>query len=168
MYPEDRVLVAYVPTPADLRLITEEGWYRIPQTAVPKGLYAEYFAFYLGSAFGAQKWAIHHYARRLGHELMTRRDLFPAEADHARANQLYYKVQVGPLQALARPIISLHWRRVTFIHTTWDRLVTAVEINDLLLQGDAYVDRVFAVLREGQSADSPPPPDPGKGQDHAL
>ncbi len=152
MYPEDRVLVAYVPTPADLRLIVEEGWYRIPQSAAPKGLHAEYFAFYLGSAFGPEKWAIHHYAQRLGHELAVRRNLFPNELDHARADQLYYKVQLGPLQRLARPIMSLHWRRVTFIHTTWDRLVTAVEINDLLLDGDAYVDRAFAILREGESS----------------
>lgn len=152
MYPEDRVLVAYVPSPADLRLIEEEGWYRIPQSAAPKGLYAEYFAFYLGSAFGPQKWAIHQYARRLGHELLLRRNLFPEELDHPRADQLYYKVQLGPLQRLARPVISLHWRRVTFIHTTWDRLETAVEINDLLLDGDHYVDRAFAVLREAETA----------------
>lgn len=151
MYPEDRVLVAYVPTPADFRLIEEEGWYRIPQSAAPKGLYAEYFAFYLGSAFGVRKWAIHQYARRLGHELLVRRSLFPAEVDHPRADQLYYKVQLGPLQPLERPIISLHWRRVTFVHTTWDRLVTAVEINDLFLDGDPYVDRAFAVLREGEA-----------------
>jgi hypothetical protein len=148
MYPEDRVLVAYLPALADLRLIEEKGWYRIPLVAAPKGLYAEYFAFYLGSAFGPQKWAIHGYARRLGHELLTRRDLLPAEPDHPRADQLYYKVQLGPLQLLERPIISLHWRRVTFIHTTWDRLVTAVEINDLLLDGDAYVDRAFITLKE--------------------
>jgi hypothetical protein len=151
MYPEDRVLVAYLPTPADLRLVVEEGWYRIPQAVAPKGLYAEYFAFYLGSAFGSEKWAIHQFARRLGHELLLRRNLFPEESDHPRADQLYYKVQLGPLQKLPRPIISLHWRRVTFIHTTWDRLATAVEINDLLLEGDAYVDRAFTILREGET-----------------
>lgn len=148
MYPEDRVLVAYLPTPADLRLIEEKGWYRIPLTAVPKGLYAEYFAFYLGSAFGSQKWAIHSYARRLGHELASRRSLIPAEPDHPRADALYYKVQLGPLQPLTRPIVSLRWRRVTFLHTTWDRLVTAVEINDLFLEGEPFVDRAFATLKE--------------------
>lgn len=151
MYPEDRVLVAYVPTPADFSLIEREGWYRIPMAAAPKGLFAEYFAFYFGQAFGAQKWAVHAFARRLGHELMTRRDLFPGEPDHPRADAFYYKVQLGPLQQLERPIISLHWHRVTFIHTTWDRFQSAVELNDLFVDGDAYVDRSFAVLKESDS-----------------
>jgi hypothetical protein len=148
MYPEDRVLVAYVPTPADFSIVEREGWYRIPMTAAPKGLFAEYFAFYFGRAFGAQKWAVHTYAQRLGHELMTRRDLVPAEPDHPRAAAFYYKVQLGPLQYLERPIISLHWRRVTFIHTTWDRFQTASELNDLFVDGDAFVDRQFAILKE--------------------
>ena len=148
MYPEDRVLVAYVPTPTDFSIVEREGWYRIPMSAAPKGLYAEYFAFYFGRAFGPQKWAVHAYASRLGHELMTRRDLFPAEATHPRAAELYYKVQLGPLQYLERPIISLHWHRVTFIHTTWDRFQTASELNDLFVDGDIYVDRTFAILKE--------------------
>ncbi|MBK6327175.1 MAG: hypothetical protein KA362_13655 [Chloroflexi bacterium] len=116
--------------------------------AAPKGLFAEYFAFYFGQAFGPQKWAVHTYARRLGHELMTRRDLLPDEPNHPRADTLYYKVQLGPVQQLERPIISLHWHRVTFIHTTWDRFQSAVELNDLFVDGDAYVDRSFAVLKE--------------------
>jgi hypothetical protein len=148
MYPEDRVLVAYMPTPADFRLAQAEGWYRIPAALAPKGVYAEYFAFYYGRAFGPQKWAIHTYATRLGHELTTRAELFPTQLQHPRANDLYYKVQLGPLQTLPRPIISLRWRRVAFLHTTWDRLQTAVELNDLFVAGDALVDRPFAVLKE--------------------
>ena len=61
MYPEDRVLVAYVPAPADFTIIREEGWYRIPQRHMPKGLYAEYFAFYFGRKFGPEKWAMSSY-----------------------------------------------------------------------------------------------------------
>lgn len=158
MYPEDRVLVTYVPTPADFHLVTQAGWYRIPQAAAPKGVYAEYFAFYFGRAFGPQKWAIHTYAPRLGHELVTRRQLFPEQVEHPRVDELYYKVQLGPVQQLARPIISLHWRRITFIHTTWDRLMTAVEINDLLIEGDLYVDRAFATLKEGEGETAVSPP----------
>jgi hypothetical protein len=148
MYPEDRVLVAYVPRPADFRRIRKEGWYRIPQKHAPKGLYAEYFAFYFGRRFGAQKWAIHYYAPRLGHELMTRRMLLPDQPNHPRADDFYYKVQLGPLQELARPIVSLRWRRITFLHTTWDRFQDATEINDLFVEGDQYVDRLYAALKE--------------------
>jgi hypothetical protein len=148
MYPEDRVLVAYVPTPADFERVRREGWYRIPQRYAPKGLHAEYFAFYFGSAFGAEKWAIHYYAEQRGYELVSRLELFPDQPDHPRAHDFYYKVQLGPLQRLARPIPSLRWRRIAFIHTTWDRFQDAGEINDLFAEGEQYVDRLYATLKE--------------------
>ena len=148
MYPEDRVLVAYVPEPQDFIRIQENGWYRIPVQYAPKGLHAEYIAFYFGSKFGGQKWAIHYYAHNLGHELTTRRSLIPDQPDHKRADDLYYKVQLGPLILRPEPIVSLRWHRVTFIHTTWDRFQDAAEINDLLVEGDSYVDRIYATLRE--------------------
>lgn len=148
MYPEDRVLVAYVPDPADFALIQRENWYRIPQQHAPKGLYAEYIAFYFGGRFGLQKWAIHYYAPRLGHELVTRRSLLPHQPDHPRADALYYKIQLGALQQLEKPIVSLRWRRITFVHTTWDRFQDATEINDLFVDGDAYVDRLHATLKD--------------------
>jgi len=148
MYPEDRVLVAYVPEPKDFERIQADGWYRIPVQYAPKGLYAEYIAFYFGSKFGDQKWAVHYYARNLGHELTIRRELVPDQPDHEHAGDLYYKIQLGPLIHRPEPIVSLRWRRVTFIHTTWDRFQDASEINDLLLEGDAYVDRIYATLKE--------------------
>ena len=148
MYPEDRVLVAYVPKPSDFKLICDQGWYRIPQKSAPKGLYAEYFAFYFGRNFGPQKWAIHYYAPRLGHELVTRKMLFPQQPNHPRAEDFYYKVQLGPLVELTRPIISLRWRRITFLHTTWDRFQDAVDVNDLFVGGEAYVDRLYAALKD--------------------
>jgi hypothetical protein len=148
MYPEDRVLVAYLPHPADFVIVKQEGWYRIPQQFAPKGLYAEYIAFYFGRHFGSEKWAIHYYAPNLGHELVTRLALFPDEPDHPRAQDWYYKVQLGSLQRLEQPILSLRWRRVTFIHTTWDRFSNAVEINDLFIDGGEFVDRLYAALKE--------------------
>jgi len=148
MYPEDRVLVAYVPRPSDFDLIRRAGWYRIPQRSAPKGLHAEVIAFYFGAAFGEDKYAIHYYARNAGHELARRRDLLPDETDHPRADDIYYKVQLGPLQRLAQPIVSLRWRRLTFLHTTWDRFRDATEINDLFIEGGPYVDRLYATLKE--------------------
>jgi len=148
MYPEDRVLVAYVPRPSDFDIIRREGWYRIPQRFAPKGLHAEYLAFYFGSKFGEEKWAIHYYARHAGHELVYRRDLLPDQPDHPHADDIYYKVQLEDLHKLAQPIVSLRWRRVTFVHTTWDRFQDATEINDLFITGGPYVDRLYATLKE--------------------
>jgi hypothetical protein len=148
MNPEDRILVAIMNLPRDLALARDQGWYRLPQRRAPKGIHVEYLAFYFGRAFGEQKWAIHYYARKLGHELVSRRDLLPDEPDHRRADDLYYKVQLGPLIQLERPIVSLRWRRISFIHTTWDRFVDASEINDLYIEGEPYVDRLYYALRE--------------------
>ena len=148
MYPEDRVLVAYIPNLSDFEIIRNENWYRIPQRYAPKGLHAEYFAFYFGRDFGEQKWAIHYFAEQRGNELVHRLDLFPDQSDHPRANDLYYKVSLGPLQRLQHPIVSLRWRRITFMHTIWDRFQDAIEINDLFIEGGEYVDRIFSALKE--------------------
>ena len=65
---------------------------------------------------------------------------------YKRQDDIYYKVQLGPLQRLAQPIVSLRWRRLTFVHTTWDRFQDATEINDLFIEGGPYVDRLYACL----------------------
>lgn len=148
MYPEDRVLVAYVPGPGDFEHIKREGWYRVPQRSAPKGLFAEYYAFYFGQNFGSKKWSIHYYAGQRGYELVSRLDLLPDEPEHPRANEHYYKVILGPLKKLKEPIVSLRWRRITFMHTTWDRFRDAREINDLFIEGGDYVDRLYATLKE--------------------
>jgi hypothetical protein len=148
MYPEDRVLVTLVADPQDFSLIRDEHWYRIPYSRAPKGVHAEYLAFYFGRRFGTEKWAIHYYARNHGHELVRRRELLPHQLEHPRADRLYHKVQLGPLIKREKPIISVRWRRVTFIHTTWDRFVDASEINDLFVDGGPYVDRLYAILKD--------------------
>lgn len=148
MYAEDPVLIAYVPTSADFERIQAEGWYRIPQAHTPKGLYAVYLGLYFGRAFGPQQHAIHYYAPIVGHELTTRQQLLPEEPHHPRAAEWYYKVQLGELRQLPRPIVSLRWRRILFLHTTWDRFQDATEINDLFLDGGYYVDRLYALLKE--------------------
>ena len=148
MHPEDRVLVAVMNCPTDLEMARDQGWYRVPEKRATPGVFFEYIAFYLTAAFAEQKYAVHYYARRLGHELMTRRQLLPDEPDHPRAEEPYYKLQLGPLQRREPPIPSLRWRRITFIHTTWDRFEAAEEINDLFVEGDPFVDRLYHALRE--------------------
>jgi hypothetical protein len=148
MHPEDRVFVAVMSRPKDFEIAQREGWYRLPEQQATAGAYFEYVAFYFTGAFAEHKWAIHYYARRLGHELVTRRDLLPDEPDHPRAGERYYKLQLGPLQRREPPIPSLRWRRISFIHTTWDRFEAAQEINDLFAEGDEFVDRLYHALRE--------------------
>jgi len=148
MYPDDRVLVAVMTRPHDFEIARDQGWYRVPEKKATPGIYFEYIAFYFTAAFGQQKWSVPYYARCLGHELVTRRDLLPGEPDHPRAGERYFKLQLGPLQEREPPIVSQRWRRVAFIHTTWDRFQAAQEINDLFVEGGEFVDRLYHTLRE--------------------
>jgi len=145
-YPSDRVLVAIINNRRDFEIACDEGWYRIPQKHAPKSTTeAVVLAFYFTKAFGDEKWAIHWYAPVRGHELVRRRDLLPNQAGHPRADDRYYKLQLGPLMKLEQPIPSLRWRRVTFIESSWDRFTAAEEINDLYISG---ADGLFVTLKE--------------------
>jgi len=152
MHPEDRVLVTVMNHPRDFEIARDQGWYRVPERKATPGVFFEYLAFYFTAAFGDDKWAVHYYAHRLGHELVARRDLLPEEPDHPRAGEPYYKLQLGPLFKREPPIVSLRWRRITFIHTTWDRFQAAEELNDLFVEGDSFVDRLYHALREADLA----------------
>ncbi len=148
MYAEDRVLVAVMNRPRDFEIARDLHWYRVPEEKAPRGIFFEYVAFYFTAAFGPERWAIHYYARRLGLELVLRRDLLPDEADHPRADKRYYKLQLSPLRRREPPIISPRWRRISFIHTTWDRFRAAREIGDLFTESAEFVDRSYYALRE--------------------
>jgi len=146
MHPEDRVLVAVMNNRRDFERVRDQGWYRIPAKHAPQSTSeSDYVAFYFTKAFGEERWAIHWYAPVRGHELARRRELLPGEPDHPRANRVYYKLQLGPLERLEPPIISLRWRRVTFIETTWDRFQMAQEINELYASG---ADGLFVTLKD--------------------
>lgn len=143
----DRVLVAVMNNQRDFEIARDEGWYRIPLKHAPQSTTeAVVLAFYFTRAFGEEKWAIHWYAPIHGHELLRRRELLPGESDHPRADEVYFKLQLGPLMHLERPIPSLRWRRIAFIETSWDRFVAAREIGDLYAPGTGGA---FVILKEG-------------------
>jgi hypothetical protein len=146
MYPEDRVLVAVINRKRDLAYARDAHWYRIPQAKMPRGVHAEYLAFFLSRAFKEENGAIRYYAERRGLELTYRRDLLPAEAAHKRADDVYYKVALGSLQPKAPPIVNPTGRAISFIYTTWDRFLEAQTIRDLYSADDWFVDRVYYAL----------------------
>jgi hypothetical protein len=148
MYPDDRVLIGVMPSPRDLELAREQHWYRVPVKHAPAGIHAEYVAFYFTRTFGPDlRWAIHYYARRTGHELVRRVDLLPDQPDHPRAQERYYRLQLGPLRQKVPPITSAQGRRITFIHTTWEQFMAAKEIGDLLATGNRLAEQVFRTLQ---------------------
>jgi hypothetical protein len=148
MNPDDVVLVALVNSPRDFEIAEREHWYRIPARHAPKFFSgAQYLAFYFTSAFGEMKWSICEYAEVRGHELVRRRDLLPEEPNHKRADDLYYKLQLGEVVRRESPISSKRGRRILFLWTTWQKFCSANEINDLFNKGAAQ-DKLWDALKE--------------------
>jgi len=132
----DLVLVCLLPTPRDMEIARLLGWYRIPLRTAPKVIAVDYLAFYQPGSFAERGGQIEFVAPVRGHELATRAELLRDEANHPRANEEYFKVQIGPLERLSRPIVTEKWRRLTFLYTTGEYLLKAQTLNDLVVQSD--------------------------------
>lgn len=130
-----RVLVAVMNNRRDFKIAREKGWYRIPLKRAPRQVAADFLAFYQTAAFDEAKWTVSYVAPVRRYHVVRRRDLLPNEADHPRADDLYYKVEIGALERLPAPVPSQKLRRITFIATTLERLLTAEEIKDLWMGG---------------------------------
>ena len=92
---------------------------------------ADYLAFYLTKVFGDQKWSISHWAEIKERRIVKRLELLSDEYNHPRAQDLYYKVEIGELNRLPNPIISKRGRRIAFITTTLRKFRSSKELNDL-------------------------------------
>jgi hypothetical protein len=141
------VLVVVMNNPRDLEIARLLGWYRIPLRTAPKVVAVDYLAFYQTAAFGDEKWRIQYVAPVRGHELTTRAELLRDEPDHPRAREEYYKIQIGPLECLPRPILTDAWRRITFLYTTGEYLLRAETVNDLVVQSEER-EILWRALRE--------------------
>lgn len=142
------VLVAVVNNMDDLRRAASEGWYRIPQRRAPQRVGADYLAFYQTGAFrGAEEaQTVTYFAPTRRYRLVTRRELLPGESAHPRANDYYFRIEIGPLQRLERPIPADKFLRVTFIHTSLDRLLNAQSVAELFRKEDPF-DQLWAALK---------------------
>ena len=128
----ERVLVVVMNNQRDWTIACEQRWYRIPVKRAPNRVGADYLAFYFTGAFPEeQRHRIIYYAPIRAYRLATRVELLPQEGDHPRAQDRYFKLEIGPLQTLDPPIRSRKLRRINFIPTTLDSLLHAREINDL-------------------------------------
>ena len=149
-YPPDTalILIAVMTAPRDLEIARVLGWYRIPLRHAPKVVDVDYLAFYQTANFGEEeRWQIHHVAAVRGHELTTRAELLRDEPGHPRANEEYYKIQLGPVTQLPHPIQANTWRRVTFLYSTGELLRQASTINDLVVRNESRA-VLWQTLRE--------------------
>ncbi len=145
---DDLVLVAVVRQPRDLDIARVLGWYRIPVGTAPKTLRVDWLAFYQTAAFGEERWSVRQAAPVRGFELVRRADLLRDEPDHPRADEPYFKVQLGPMESLPHPIRSARWKRFTFVYTTGDRLHSARDLTELTIASATERDRLWRMVRE--------------------
>jgi hypothetical protein len=131
------VLVAVLPSRRDFEIARLLGWYRIPLKTAPKVIQVDYLAFYQTASFGKDhQWRIEQVARVRGHELTTRLELLRDEPDHPRAQEEYFKIQIGPLERLRKPILAGGWKRLTFLYTTGEQIKRAATLKDLVVKNE--------------------------------
>ena len=150
--PSDLVLVCLMPAPRDMEIARLLGWYRIPLRSAPKVVAVDYLAFYQPGSFAQRAGQIEFVAPVRGHELSTRAELLKDEADHPRANEEYFKLQIGSLERLEKPIVAEKWRRLTFLYTTGEYVLKAQTINELVVQSDERTS-LWQSLRERAGQD---------------
>jgi very-short-patch-repair endonuclease len=147
------VLIALMNNPDDLRIARDLRWYRIPVYSVRKWLGSRWpprwLAFYQTKIFGPEAWSVNYFSEV--HEIRerSRLELFPEEFDEERLTRRYYQLIIGQLQKLAKPIVSRRWRRIVFISTTWQKFMSAAEINDLFDESPLE-DRLWAEFKRLQ------------------
>jgi hypothetical protein len=159
------MLIGVMPSKRDFEIARLLGWYRIPLRMAPKIVDVDYLAFYQTSAFGPErKWRIESFAEVRGHELTTRSELLRSEPDHPRAQEEYYKIEIGPIQTRPRPIFAEKWKRITFLYTTGTLFNAAHTVNDLVVRSEDRMS-LWRSLREkaeyhaNQQGESPSLPD---------
>jgi len=149
--PDAPVLVAVLNNRRDWERIAAEHWYRIPVSRAPRQMAAQILAWYQTKVFGDDGLCVRWYAPITHCRIVTRRELLPAEADHPRAAERYWRFDLGPLAALPRPVRASGFRRVTFIPTRWERLLHARDVTELWLGDIAVTELCRALENEGLS-----------------
>lgn len=137
----------------DFAIARDHHWYRIPVTSARKWLSKrwppQWLAFYQTKIFGPEAYSVRYFSRVLQIRKRRRWQLFPDQPRNDRSNREYYQLILEPLRELPEPIFSRRWRRIVFIPTTWEKFISAVEINDLY-DDSPLEDRLWAEMKRLQ------------------
>lgn len=134
-------LVAIINSKKDLEIALEQRWYRIPlktkytPLSVKNGT-LKHIAFYQTSVFGKESFIVKWYGDVNNISILKRKELLPDEISDPKAENEYYKIDFNELKMLPTPILSLRHRRMLFVNTTYDLLLSAKEFNDLFIESD--------------------------------
>ncbi len=91
----------------------------------------KWLAIYQTKIFGEEAYCVNYFAKVKDVKQVYRYEIFPNEPINEKTNNKYHQIFIEPLVPLERPVYSLRRRRIIFIPTTQDKLMTAEQINDL-------------------------------------
>lgn len=123
-----------MPSAADWMLAREKGIYRIPVRSAPELVRSgriTHIAFYFPVTFGADGCTVRWFAPIDSLVVRKRREILPDLSNDPKAETDYYVIGCKDVQELPRVIPSRKPRRLLFIPTTLDKLMSAPEINFL-------------------------------------
>lgn len=128
------ILIAIMNNAKDFLVAQNEGWYRIPhgkQTTplIVRDNTVQKIAFYHTSKFKDYKFSVRFVAEVKEIAVVSRKELFPKEMEtHPKAKNKYYRLSLGPLKLLSKPIVSNRHRRILFISTTETKFQKTLEL----------------------------------------
>ena len=130
-------LIALLKYPSDLTIASQHQWYRIPVRSAPQMVREKkirYLAFYQPKHFKEEAFKIRWYGEVHDILVMKRKELFPEQKSHPRADEDYYRLELSALNERTQPIFCRRPRRVLFIATTLEKFQKAIEINDVFYE----------------------------------
>lgn len=87
-----------------------------------------------------------HYGKVSSIEVQSRKLLFPKENINYKTRRNYYKISIGEVRTLMKPILSRRFRKIVFIKTTYEKFINAREINDLF-DGSSLEDKLWVEMK---------------------
>jgi very-short-patch-repair endonuclease len=149
-YPPVDMLVCLLKYKNDLDILLNEGWYRIPvKTKLDNLFKVKYLSFYQSSVYGINAFKIKHYGTIDKIEIVKRYELFPKEKRNDKSNDEYYRIKMKDMNILENPIPSKMSRRMVFIKTTFEKFISAKELNDLFHESPLE-DKLWKGMKENE------------------
>src|SRR5260370_10790199 len=112
-------LVAILNNLADMRILQERLWYRIPVESAPKRWPRQWLGFYQTKVFREEAFSVRYFGKVREIRRARREELFPEEFPNVKSGREYFQVFLDRLQQRESPIVSYRMRRIVFIPTTW-------------------------------------------------
>jgi very-short-patch-repair endonuclease len=147
---DEDLLIGIINNRADLAILDERRWYRIPTTSIKsreRGWPPKWFAAFEVASLGEGQQRVVRFGRIADIQVVGRAELFPDEPPGTKSRREYYKLILEAVERLPAPLVPRRPRRNPFIRSTHRRLTEAKEFNQLFFDG-AFEDTLWDALQE--------------------